>query len=211
MKIQLALDRLTINQAIALTNKVVDFVDVIEVGTSLIKEFGMGSVSELKQAFPTKQILADIKTIDNARYELELCYQAGADITTVMGSAHPLTIEQCIQFAQANNKDLMIDLLNLNAHQKEQLFANADDHLYFCEHISKDEQELGIPRKKTFSRRDDKLRRIAIAGGITIQTLPQYIQQQPNIIIVGSAITQADDPVEVAKELSKHIRGADHE
>ena len=51
MKLQLALDRMEIDDAIQLTKKVEDSIDWVEVGTSLIKEFGMASVKEMKKSF----------------------------------------------------------------------------------------------------------------------------------------------------------------
>ena len=96
MNVQLALDRLTIEEAIKMGNIVREYVDWIEVGTSLIKEFGMESVKELRKAFPEKIIVADIKTFDNARYEFEMCYKAGADVATVMGAAPKVSIDTCL-------------------------------------------------------------------------------------------------------------------
>ena len=75
MKIQLALDRLTIEEAIAIAEKAEQEIDWIEVGTSLIKEFGVKSIEEMKKRFPNKTIVADIKTFDNAKYEFEMCFQ----------------------------------------------------------------------------------------------------------------------------------------
>ncbi|HWL22666.1 MAG TPA: orotidine 5'-phosphate decarboxylase / HUMPS family protein, partial [Ureibacillus sp.] len=72
MKIQLALDRLSIEEAIQITREVEKSIDLIEVGTSLIKEFGMNAVSKIREAFPNKTIVGDIKTIDNAIYEFDL-------------------------------------------------------------------------------------------------------------------------------------------
>ncbi|WP_025698066.1 orotidine 5'-phosphate decarboxylase / HUMPS family protein, partial [Paenibacillus forsythiae] len=89
MKIQLALDRMSIEEAADMVRRTEPYIDWIEVGTSLIKEFGMASVEALKREFPHKTIVADMKTFDNAQYEFELCFGAGADVATVMGAAPP--------------------------------------------------------------------------------------------------------------------------
>ncbi|MGA9173277.1 MAG: orotidine 5'-phosphate decarboxylase / HUMPS family protein, partial [Thermoactinomyces sp.] len=100
MKLQLALDRLTVSEAIKIADQVKAEVDWIEVGTSLIKEYGMSSVKALREAFPDHIIVADMKTFDNAAYEMEICFAAGADVATVMGAAPVETIELCFNVAK---------------------------------------------------------------------------------------------------------------
>lgn len=104
MYIQLALDRMDINQAIQITQQVEKYIDWIEVGTSLIKEFGIKSIEAIKRAFPSKMIVADTKTMDNAVYECNLCFEAGADVMTVMGVAPLMTVEACLKEASIRGK-----------------------------------------------------------------------------------------------------------
>lgn len=207
MKIQLALDRMKIAEAIALSRKVEDSVDWIEVGTSLIKEFGVTSIKELKNAFPHKTIVADVKTIDNARYEFEMCFEAGADVATVMGVSPLVTIDTCLEVAQRYNKQVMIDLLNTTEQQKIELRRYKD--AIFCEHVSKDQQEeLGAVNRGTVksSLYDDLSLQIAAAGGITIDSLENLKSMlNPAVVIVGSAITKANYPSEAAAQFKQKI------
>lgn len=199
MKIQLALDRMEINEAIELTRKVEDSIDWIEVGTSLIKEFGMASVREMKKNFPAKMIVADIKTIDNARYEFEMCFEAGADVATVMGLSPLVTIEACMEVAKRYNKLVMIDLLNTTEQQKRDLLQYKD--AVFCEHVSKDQQEeLGASNHGAGSRNFyAPTMTIAAAGGITLDSLESLRKTlNPSVVIIGSAITKAENPAEAA-------------
>jgi 3-hexulose-6-phosphate synthase len=193
MKIQLALDRMTIADAIRLAGKVEESVDWIEVGTSLIKEFGMASVKEIKQAFPNKVIVADMKTIDNARYEFDLCFQAGADVATVMGVSPLVTIDTCIEVANQYHKKVMIDLLNTSYEQKQALMTYTQ--AIFCDHVSKDEQEVSGLQNRGEKVLDDPLIELAVAGGITLESIASIKKTlQPTVVIIGSAITKAADP-----------------
>jgi 3-hexulose-6-phosphate synthase len=204
MKIQLALDRMEINEAIELTRKVEDSIDWIEVGTSLIKEFGMTSVREMKQAFPTKTIVADIKTIDNARYEFEMCFEAGADVATVMGVSPLVTIDACMEVAKRYNKLVMIDLLNTTEQQKRDLMKYKE--AVFCEHVSKDQQEeLGASNHGAgTSNLYSPDMTIAAAGGITLDSLELLRKTlNPSIVIIGSAITKAENPAEAAAKFKR--------
>ena len=206
MKIQLALDRLEIADAIQITRIVEDSIDWVEVGTSLIKEFGMASVRELKLAFPHKTIVADMKTIDNARYEFEMAFQAGADIATVMGVSPLVTIEACMEVAARYGKKVMFDLLNTSDNQVSELLNYPD--AIFCAHVSKDEQEESGARNRGI-KRDPLIGtsiEIAAAGGITIDSLADLRKSlNPSVVIVGSAITKASNPAEAAAKLKQAI------
>lgn len=204
MNIQLALDRLTIDDAISMGNKVKDYVDWIEVGTSLIKEFGVESIERIKNAFPEKTILADIKTFDNARYEFNMCFEAGADVATVMGAAPKVSIGICMESAQKYNKQVMIDLLNTSKKQLGEI--NEFEDAIFCLHVSKDLQEAkGLKQKAGHIVLPEELSRIhnlklALAGGINLEFI-QKLDYNAYVGIVGSAITKADNPKFAAKTI----------
>ncbi|UUZ91420.1 orotidine 5'-phosphate decarboxylase [Paenibacillus sp. P25] len=209
MKLQLALDRMTIPAAIAMVREVGPYIDWIEVGTSLIKEFGMESVEKMKNAYPDKIVVADVKTFDNAKYEFELCYRAGADVATVMGAAPPVTVETCMETAARYGREVMIDLLHTTEALQRELFKHRDAIL--CLHVSKDEQEAAGLRLHGGGFADDSAAghngagRIAIAGGITLKSSPGLMRLSPSVMIVGSAITGAAQPERAASELRDAI------
>lgn len=212
IRIQLALDRMTIAEAIAMAKQVEAYIDWIEVGTSLIKEFGIESVRQMKQAFPHKTIVADIKTFDNAKYEFELCFEAGADVATVMGAAPDATLALCMQTARQYQAQTMIDLLNVSSAKIHELEIYTEAVL--CHHVSKDEQEhsgqvIGQQSTSQTQAPSDTQQTIqpmiAMAGGITLTTLPTILQQAPSVIIVGSAITQASQPAQAAQAIRQQI------
>lgn len=56
-----AADGLTIAEFKEFISNIYDSVDIVEFGTSCVYRFGMEGVQEIKQAFPDKLILADMK------------------------------------------------------------------------------------------------------------------------------------------------------
>ncbi|KPD00709.1 3-hexulose-6-phosphate synthase [Geobacillus sp. BCO2] len=206
MNIQLALDRMDIGNAIRVARQVEEYIDWIEVGTSLIKEFGIKSVETVKRAFPNKRVVADIKTMDNAKYECQLCFESGADMMTVMGVASPVTVETCLNEAKVYGKEVMIDLLHVNKPIVKRLLQYKE--AIFCVHISKDEQELLRQSENhdftLFKQMADYT--LAVAGGISVDTIRQIKRFRPSIVIIGSAITRSENPQRAAKELRKLIR-----
>lgn len=244
MNIQLALDRMSIQEAINMGRLAEPYIDWIEVGTSLIKEFGMASVEAIKREFPHKTIVADVKTFDNAKYEFELCYKAGADVTTVMGSAPLVTVDLCMKTARTWGRQVMIDLLHTTPEEQAALARYRE--AVHCVHVSKDQQEgggsrltgsgayeattdtdeSGINRTSGIGASDALPRgvvsdvsgargstcesptglRIAVAGGITQESLPWVLALEPEVLIVGSAITKAPDPASAARAFQDRIR-----
>ncbi|MCM3787289.1 orotidine 5'-phosphate decarboxylase [Domibacillus indicus] len=200
MNIQLALDRMAIEEAIGMAAAAEEYVDWLEVGTSLIKEFGMDSVRAMKKAFPNKVIVADMKTNDNAQYECRLCFEAGADIATVMGTSPLVTIEACIAEAEKRGKQMMIDLLHTTPAQQEMLSRY---NAILCLHTSKDEQELGTKQNRETGLQAGLKR--AVAGGITLESLPAYKKMNPLVFIIGSAITKAEDPARAAAAFKQQL------
>ncbi|OAS89496.1 MULTISPECIES: 3-hexulose-6-phosphate synthase [Metabacillus] len=201
MNIQLALDRYTIEEAIEIAKSTEGFIDWIEVGTSLIKEYGMVSVEKLKNAFPNKVIVADIKTIDNAYYEFDMCFRSGADVATVMGVSPAATINACIETAEKAGKRVMVDLLNTNDSQQKELFHYKQ--AIFCAHVSKDEQEIAGKQNIVTEQIYDPTVQLAVAGGITLDSIASFRELQPNVVIIGSAITKAKDKRLAAKQFKK--------
>ena len=49
MKLQIALDDVTLEEALALVDRVKKYIDIIEIGTPLVYEYGMQAVRIMKE------------------------------------------------------------------------------------------------------------------------------------------------------------------
>lgn len=85
MKLQLALDELPLDEALALTEKLRQYVDIIEIGTPFVIAEGMNAVRIFRQHFPEKEILSDEKIMDGGYFESKLAFDAGANYVTALG------------------------------------------------------------------------------------------------------------------------------
>lgn len=211
--IQLALDSLDVNQTLKLAGLAAPFVDIFEIGTPCIKHNGVGLVKELKQKFPDKLILVDLKTMDAGEYEAAPFYAAGADICTVLGVSGLPTIAGVIKAANAHNAEVQVDLINVpdkiscakeSAKLGAQIIgvhtgldAQAAGHTPFADlqAIAK----LGLPV------------RISVAGGINLATAPQVAKAGANIVVVGAAIYGAASPADAAREIRERLDGNHHQ
>ena len=111
MKLQLALDDLSLEAAIALVARVREHVDIIEAGTPLIYGYGMEAVRALKARFPEKQVLADMKIMDSGAWETEEAMTAGADYVTVLGVSEDATVRNCLETATRYGREVVVDMI----------------------------------------------------------------------------------------------------
>ncbi|PMD86853.1 3-hexulose-6-phosphate synthase, partial [Siphonobacter sp. BAB-5405] len=112
-KLQVAIDLLTIQDALALAAKVAPYVDIIELGTPLIKAEGLKVVTAMKEAHPDKWVFADMKTADTGFLEAEIAFQAGADLITVMGTVDDATVKGAVEAAEKHGKKVVVDTIGV--------------------------------------------------------------------------------------------------
>jgi 3-hexulose-6-phosphate synthase len=208
--IQMALDSLDFDQTVALADQVAPYVDIFEIGTPCIKYNGINLVKELRQRFPEKLLLVDLKTMDAGEYEAGAFYAAGADIVTVLGVSGLATIAGVIKAAKQHNAEVQIDLINVAdkasvARESVKLGAQIVGI-----HTGLDAQAAG---QTPFSDLQDIAAlglnvRISVAGGIKQATVQQVVEAGASIIVVGAAIYGAPSPAESAREIRELVNAA---
>lgn len=204
MKIQLAIDRVSIERAKEISREASTYIDIIEVGTALIKDFGTVSIKEIKDAFPNKIILADMKTIDEGAYEFKAAFNSGADIATVMGAASINTLKACYKVAQDFGKFMMIDLLEVG-YEKINMLTDFTDAI-FCIHSPSDgEEHILTSLLKEFKEKFPKISKVAVAGSVNYQTITSIKEANVDIVIIGGAITKASSIGSAAKKFREMI------
>lgn len=96
--VQISLDLISVDEALETAAMALRAgVDWLEVGTPLIISEGMTGVRELRKAFPSTPIVADLKTMDGGWLETELMAKAGATHVVVMGQAHRETVTEVVR------------------------------------------------------------------------------------------------------------------
>ncbi|WP_422124364.1 3-hexulose-6-phosphate synthase [Planococcus sp. X10-3] len=205
MNFQLALDRLTREQCFQLLKETESSIDWIEVGTGVIKEYGMAIVREIKAAYPEKVLVADMKTCDAGKHEAIQAFEAGADITTVMAFSADKTIKDTLEAAEKYGKRIMIDLLGVTEPSRLIELQKLGVDLVSL-HYGKDMQLEGEMGEDLFSLTEglDGVD-IAIAGGINKKSLAGLLGKPLNTVIIGSAITSAENPGQAAREMKEVV------
>jgi 3-hexulose-6-phosphate synthase len=203
MKLQLALDLVDIIKAKVILDEVHDLIDIVEIGTPLIIREGVKAIAEIKQAYPSLEVLADVKIMDGGDYEAKLAYEAGADIVTVLGAAMDATIQKATRTAREYQKQVMVDMIAVENLEQRALQVDNIGVDYICVHTASDVQDQGENPLEELRRLHHILRKskAAVAGGISAETLPHILPYQPEIVIVGSAITTKHDKRKAALEI----------
>ncbi|HHD77179.1 MAG TPA: 3-hexulose-6-phosphate synthase [Campylobacteraceae bacterium] len=206
MKLQLALDVLTTDEAMKLAEATKDSIDIIEIGTPLIKHEGIGLVKKMRKAFPDKEILVDLKTMDVGEYEADFCFDAGADIVTVLGVADSGTIEGAIKSAKKHGKKVMVDLINVKNKVKRAKKAKKLGADYVGIHSGIDQQNRGHSPLEDLKEVSKKVNiPIVVAGGINQETIADIIKHKPAVVVVGGAITGSKNPAKAARKLKESM------
>ncbi|WP_028390388.1 3-hexulose-6-phosphate synthase [Bacillus cihuensis] len=210
MKLQLALDLVNIPEGIEVVKEVEAYVDVVEIGTPVVINEGLRAVKEMKEAFPNLTVLADLKVMDAGGYEVLKASEAGAGIVTILGVTDDATIKGAVEEAKKHGSEILIDMINVKDLEQRAKEVDALGVDYICVHTGYDLQAAGeTPFEQLRAIKNVvKNAKTAVAGGIKLETLPEVIQAQPDLVIVGGGITGAADKKAVAQEMQRLIKEA---
>ncbi len=204
--LQVALDFMILERAIKAAEEAIrGGADWLEAGTPLIKSSGMQAVRELKRRFK-RPVVADLKTMDVGRVEVEMAAKSGADIVTVLAVADDSTIEDSIKAARKYGAKIMVDLLNhpepvKRAKEVEKLGAD-----YLCVHVGVDQQMLGKNPLQILKEVAESVSiPVAAAGGINSETAADIVKSGAEIVIVGGAIIKAVNIEEATRRIKEAI------
>ena len=206
--LQVALDFENLSRALQAAREAVEGgADWVEAGTPLIKSEGLDAVRELKKAFPDHRIVADLKVMDTGAFEVEIAAKAGADIVTVLGAADDGTIADAVRGGELYGAEVMVDLLGVadpvaRARRAAELGAAA-----VCWHVGIDMQMAGkTPFEVLGELAKGSPIPVAVAGGLTSETVAQAARAGAQILIVGGAITKSPKMVEATQRVVEAIR-----
>ena len=207
MKLQFAMDTLTTDAALELAAAAAPSVDIIELGTPLIKAEGFRAITAIKEAHPDKIVFADLKTMDAGELEADEAFKAGADLVTVLGVAGDSTIAGAVKAAKAHGKGIVVDLIGVGdkaARAKEVVALGAE----FVEmHAGLDEQaEEGFTFEKLLEAGRASGVPFSVAGGEKAGTVGSVQDAGAQVAVAGAAIYSADDVAGAAAEIRAAIK-----
>lgn len=206
MKLQVAIDRVSLTAAVQLARKLDGIADIVEFGTSIIKDYGFYEIKAANVNLKHSLLLLDTKTNDEGQYEFEQGFKAGADILTVMGTAGPETLASVYEIAEQKNRTVLIDLMGMDYNSILEIakFPNAIYNLHNSHDAGKNANLLNLV--SDFRKKFPTIKNIAVAGSIDLEQAKKLaVQNEVQEVIVGSKIVQSNNPINEASKFKEII------
>ncbi len=205
--VQVALDFVDLPRALEVAREAVaGGADWVEAGTPLIKAEGLNAVRALRAEFPDRVIVADMKTMDAGRTEVEYAAKAGADVVGVLGAASDSTIKECAEAARNYGCRLIVDMIEVadpvaRARRAQELGAD-----YIGIHTAIDQQMRGEAPFDTLKAVAEAVDiPVSVAGGINSETAAAAVEAGAAVVVVGGAIIKSADAASAALEIRRAV------
>lgn len=207
MLLQVALDFLTIDEALRLIEKTAPHADIFEIGTPLLLREGRKAVSSIHAAFPEIHCLADAKIVDGGYEEAKMLFEAGAEIVTTLAVAAPQTLRLVKQAAREHGGRVAADLIASSDPLAAVEALEAAEIDIACIHRAADSGRWQLENSRLLEKLASKNRslEIMVAGGIGLDTISSILPLAPDIVVVGGSIVNDADPAEAARRIREAI------
>ncbi len=210
-RLQIALDLTDLAAALDVCRAAAPSIDIVEVGTLLCLAEGMPAVRALREAFPDKELLADVRIVRAGEKIAAMAFDAGADLVSVVAEAPRETVSAAAEVAKMRDKQIQIELADT--------FETSDARFWRdlgIEHvITHNTSEVGTVGQGWSQQSLDDVWRLAdmgfsvtVTGGITPDTIPTFDGLPVAIFIAGRGIWGADDPGAAASRYRQAIDNA---
>jgi len=212
--VQLALDSPNIEKQIKVVKQLPksDRI-IIEIGTPFLKKYGVESIKQIREVAREKFIVADLKTLDVGKLEVDFAFDATADAVVASGLAATASLDKFILEAQRMGIHAFVDTMEVqNPIEKLKSLKQTPDVVILHRAIDVEQSAAGdishdaaqkarwglVPKikelykgQKKASGKDRVL--VAVAGGIEPRTATYALEQGADILIVGRFIASARD------------------
>jgi len=184
---------------------------LLEAGTPLIKRYGVGVIRDLREARADSFIIADLKTMDVGKVEVDMAFDETADAVCCAGAASSATIDEFVYEARRLGVYSFLDLMQVeDPVAKLKSLERLPDCVILHRAIDVEqrggEARWGYIAKIREAFKDRKLL-ISVAGGIRPNTAQFALEAGADILIVGRYITQSRDVERSVREFLPLLQG----
>lgn len=196
--LQVALDNPNIDSILRVVSGIPNNDNIIlEAGTPLIKRYGVGVIRKIREASKDSFIIADLKTMDVGKVEVDMAFDETANAVCCAGAASSATIDDFVYEARRMGVYSFLDVMQVDDPvAKLKGLKRLPDGVIIHRPIDVEQRgvEHGwgvIPKiREAFA---DKRLLISVAGGIRPNTAQIALDAGADILIVGRYITQSRD------------------
>lgn len=177
---------------------------LFEIGTPLIKNEGLKNlVPVFRDYIPDSYLIADLKTLDVGRFEVDLGARTGVDACVVSGLAPLPTIREFIKHCKEFSIDAWMDTLGTDLQQLNSKILHLNplpDVIIVHRGIDEELSGAKSPWENITHLKSLKRCMFAAAGGITLENLKDVEKHDVDIFIVGRAVYQSENPQETINQ-----------
>lgn len=211
MKLQVALDVTTLDEARAVLRDVVGYVDIVEIGL-LFYTHGYDALTTLKAEFPGVEWLADVKIADGGYFCVKQAHEFGADYVTVLGVVDDETIRGAVQAQEETGIGVVIDMVGCQNFYERVLQLDEMGVGYINIHTPVDLQQRGVSPfdQLVVAKLAARKSKLAVAGGIKPATIGRAVELAPDIIVAGGTLldpaTRAENARLIREAMGRNAR-----
>jgi len=199
---------------------------ILEVGTPFLKKYGMDAIKKIREVAIDKFIVADLKTLDVGKLEVDFSFDATADAVVCSGLASSSSIDKFLLEAHrlgiygfvdtmevsdpiAKMKSLKqipdVVILHRAIDVEQDVEAQSPDAAQKARWALVPKIKAAFADQKLVSGRDRVL--VAVAGGIEPESAKYALDMGADILIVGRFIASAKDVENAMRRLLNIIPG----
>jgi 3-hexulose-6-phosphate synthase len=201
MKIYFSYNIPDLSAALAIAAQTAEFSDILGVGSLLLFAEGVKAVKTFKAQFPTKDICVEARVSEKAREAITMMAQAGATYVSILAGAWPATIKKATETAHAYDIKIGLDLIDAPSGGQSALDAKAQGVDFLIMHRHSETKEGSDFETDWHNIRDNSDIPIFVTGTIDASNMRQIMDLKPQGIMIGSALTKAENPAHIARAL----------
>lgn len=209
MRLQLAIDHGKEHEILSVVEHVAPEVDVVEIGFPMIVTYGLGLVEKVRELVPSKPLCVDVKVFHGGTGVASRCFDAGANIVSVLSVAPNPVIEKLVAKARTYDGEILCDMsapARMVARRTAEVDQLGVDYIMVSTGFKPDyDYDIDKPRRWSFRpkvkpldlagvvQRNTHHAKLALSTGIDETNIRQVIAMNPELVIVGRAILDRPD------------------
>ncbi len=222
MKIQLTIDHGKDFEVLQLVDALAGVVDIIEIGFPQVVTFGLTMVKQIREKHPDLCLCVDAKVFHGGTGVTTRCFEAGANIVTVLSGAPNPVIAKMVKKSKAYNGKIMCDMAAspsaVGKRTAEVDELGVDYVMVPSGYRPEYDYDLETARRRwtirpkvrpldlaMVAKRNLRHAKLAVHTGINESNIRDVIALQPELILVGRGILDAEDRVAQAQRLERYL------
>lgn len=222
MKLQLTIDHGKDFEVLRLVDTLANEVDIVEIGFPMLITFGLGIVKQIREKHPDLCIFVDAKIFHGGTGVTERCFEAGANIVSVLSAAPDPVITKMVEKAKGFGGQVACDLSCPPQHTGRRT-AEVDElgvdyiivpsgYLPSHDYDLESHRISWLPPAKVkpldiavMAKRNMRHAKLGIGTGINESNIRDVVALGPELVLVGRGILDAKDRALAAARLKRYM------